>query len=53
MPRIKLKTIKMKNNSHKKINECYVEYLDYCKSIGQRPATIESKKDFIFMNFLN
>ena len=46
MSRIKLKTVKKKNNSNKKISDCYIEYLDYCKAIGQRPATIESKKRF-------
>lgn len=40
----KLKTYKINNNSSKTIGEIYDEYLDYCKSIGQRnPLDVISK----------
>lgn len=42
----KLKTYKINNNSNKTIGEIYDEYLDYCKSIGQRKGTIDSKIRF-------
>lgn len=46
MAKLLLKTLKVRNNSTKPIKECYEEYMDYCKSIGQRPATLISKKKF-------
>ncbi len=29
----------------KTIKECYEEYMDYCKSIGQREGTLNSKSN--------
>ncbi len=46
MAKLRLKTLKINNNSSKTIEECYSEYMDYCKSIGLRPATLVSKKRF-------
>lgn len=46
MAKLRLKTLKINNNSTKIIEECYNEYMDYCKSVGLREATINSKKRF-------
>lgn len=46
MAKLRLKTLKIKNNSAKAISECYKEYMDYCKAIGQREGTLISKKRF-------
>ena len=46
MAKLRLKTLRIKNNSTKPIKICYEEYMDYCKSIGQRPATLTSKTRF-------
>jgi len=46
MAKLRLKTLKINNNSSKIIEECYSEYMDYCKSIGLRQATLESKQRF-------
>ncbi|MBY6915367.1 site-specific integrase [Clostridium botulinum] len=46
MAKTRLKTIKVNNQSVRFLEECYKEYLEYCKSIGQRPATLESKEKF-------
>jgi integrase/recombinase XerD len=46
MAQLRLKTLKINNNSVKKIEECYSEYMDYCKSIGLRQATLVSKQRF-------
>lgn len=46
MAKLRLKTLKINNNSSKIIEECYSEYMDYCKSIGFRQATLASKKRF-------
>jgi len=50
MAKLRLKTLRINNNSTKTIKDCYEEYMDYCKSIGQREATLVSKKGFIHMN---
>lgn len=46
MSKMKLKTLKVKNNSKKNIGEIYDEYLEYCKSIGQREGTLNSRERF-------
>lgn len=46
MAKLRLKTLKITNNSTKTIEECYNEYMDYCKSIGLRQGTLTSKKRF-------
>lgn len=46
MAKTRLKTIKVNNQSARVIEDCYKEYMDYCKSIGQRPATLVSKDKF-------
>nr|WP_078114954.1 tyrosine-type recombinase/integrase [Clostridium beijerinckii] len=46
MAKLRLKTLKINNNSSKTIEECYSEYMDYCKSIGLRQATLVSKQRF-------
>lgn len=46
MARVLLKTIKANNQSARVIEDCYNEYMDYCKSIGLRPATLTSKQRF-------
>ena len=46
MAKLLLKTLNINNNSTKIIEECYNEYIDYCKSVGLREATINSKKRF-------
>lgn len=46
MAKLMLKTLRIKNNSNKTVKECYSEYMDYCKSIGQREATLVSKTRF-------
>lgn len=46
MAKTRLKTIKVNNQSARVLEDCYKEYMDYCKSIGQRPATLESKEKF-------
>ena len=46
MAKLRLKTLKINNNSSKIIEECYSEYMDYCKSIGLRQATLVSKQRF-------
>lgn len=50
MAKLKLKTLRINNNSNKAIKECYEEYMDYCKAIGQRNATLTSKQRFTSMN---
>lgn len=42
----KLKTMRADRNLKKTIRECYEEYMDYCKSIGQREGTLKSKERF-------
>lgn len=42
----RLKTLKVNNQSNRVLEDCYSEYMDYCKSIGQRAATLESKEKF-------
>jgi integrase/recombinase XerD len=46
MAKTRLKTLKVNNQSTRVLEDCYNEYMDYCKSIGQRAATLESKKRF-------
>ena len=46
MAKLRLKTLKINNNCTKTIEECYNEYMDYCKSIGLRKATLISKQRF-------
>lgn len=46
MAKLRIKTLRMSNNSNKTVEECYNEYMDYCKSIGQREATLISKRRF-------
>ena len=46
MAKIRLKIFRNIKNSSRTIEDCYKEYMDYCKSIGQRPATIASKERF-------
>ncbi|MGG7173373.1 tyrosine-type recombinase/integrase [Clostridium neonatale] len=46
MAKLRLKTLKINNNCTKIIEECHKEYMDYCKSVGLREATINSKKRF-------
>lgn len=46
MAKLKLKTLKINNNSSKTIAEIHKEYIDYCKAIGQREGTLESKGTF-------
>jgi integrase/recombinase XerD len=46
MAKLRLKTLRINNNSVKTISECYSEYMDYCKAIGQREGTLISKKRF-------
>lgn len=46
MAKLRLKTLKINNNSTKTIEECYSEYMDYCKSIGLRQTTLVSKQRF-------
>ena len=46
MAKLKIKTLRISNNSSKTIKECYTEYMDYCKSIRQRDATLTSKERF-------
>lgn len=46
MAKLRLKTLKITNNSTKTIEECYSEYMDYCKSIGLREGTLTSKEQF-------
>lgn len=46
MAKLRLKTLKINNNSTKTIEECYNEYMDYCKSVGLREATLNSKQRF-------
>jgi len=46
MAKLKLKTLRINNNSKKTIEECHSEYMDYCKSIGQREGTLKSKEKF-------
>lgn len=46
MSKFKLKTIRADRNAKKTIKECYEEYMDYCKSIGQRGGTLNSKEKF-------
>lgn len=42
----RLKTIKVNNQSARVLEDCYKEYLEHCKSIGQRSATLTSKEKF-------
>lgn len=46
MAKLRLKTVRINNNSRKTIKECHEEYMDYCKSIGQREGTLNSKERF-------
>lgn len=46
MAKTRLKTIKVNNQSARVIEDCYKEYLEHCKSIGQRSATLTSKEKF-------
>ncbi|WP_243159361.1 site-specific integrase [Clostridium sp. SM-530-WT-3G] len=46
MAKLRLRTLKINNNCTKTIEECYKEYMDYCKSIGLRKATLISKQRF-------
>ena len=46
MGNLTLKGLKVRNNSEKTVKECYTEYMEYCKSIGQRHGTLESKENF-------
>lgn len=46
MAKLRLKTLKITNNSTKIIEECYNEYMDYCKSVGLREGTLNSKQRF-------
>jgi len=46
MAKTRLKTIKVNNQSARVLEDCYNEYMDYCKSIGQRAATLTSKERF-------
>lgn len=46
MAKLKLKTMRADRNLKKTIRECYEEYMDYCKSIGQREGTLKSKEKF-------
>ncbi len=46
MAKTRLKTIMKTGNNSKIIEDCYKEYMDYCKSIGQREATLKSKERF-------
>jgi len=46
MAKLRLKTPRTNNNSKKTIEECHLEYMDYCKSIGQREGTLKSKERF-------
>ena len=45
MAKTRLKTL-IKNEEIRTIEECYGEYLLYCKSIGLRTATLSSKEKF-------
>ena len=45
MAKTRLRTL-IKNEKIRTIDECYKEYLVYCKSIGLRPATLSSKERF-------
>lgn len=51
MSKIRLKTLKTNRNSGKKVSEIHVEYMEYCKSIGQRKGTLESKERFYRISF--
>ena len=46
MAKLRIKTLRIKNNSNKTVEECYNEYMNYCKAIGQREATLISKRRF-------
>lgn len=46
MAKLTLRSLKIANNSNKTVKECYSEYIDYCKAIGQREGTLESKERF-------
>lgn len=46
MAKTRLKTIKVNNQSARVLEDCYKEYLEHCKSIGQRSATLTSKEKF-------
>lgn len=43
MAKLRLRTLKINNNSNKTVAEIHEEYMSYCKSIGQREGTLESK----------
>ena len=43
MAKLKLRTLKINNNCQKTVKQCYEEYMDYCKAIGQREGTLISK----------
>ncbi|QAA34095.1 tyrosine-type recombinase/integrase [Clostridium manihotivorum] len=43
---VKMKLKNMRKESSKTVNEVYLEYLDYCITIGQRERTIDSKERF-------
>lgn len=51
MAKLKLKTLKINNNCNKTIAEIHGEYMDYCKAIGQRDGTLESKSAFYKYEF--
>lgn len=50
MAKLRLRTLKINNNSNKTVVEIHEEYMSYCKSIGQREGTLESKG--LFYQFL-
>lgn len=51
MAKLKLRTLKINNNTNKTIAEIHKEYMDYCKAIGQREGTLESKSIFYKYSF--
>lgn len=46
MARIKLRAFRDIKNYTRTISDCYEEYMNHCKYIGQREATLQSKKSF-------
>lgn len=51
MTKLRLRTLKINNNSNKTVAEIHEEYMSYCKSIGQREGTLESKRLFYKYQF--
>ena len=51
MAKLRLRTLKINNNSNKTVAEIHEEYMNYCKSIGQREGTLESKGLFYKYQF--